>query len=102
MIAVIERDDDAAVCKIQTIEADQRGQDRIAAFADVLRAVFVRVAAVVGKIDISDGLAIVTKQHPASLAYAFANFRIALAAWRIDLIGKNLISFRNALVRHTG
>src|SRR5260370_22375338 len=98
MIAVIERDDDAAVCKIQTIEADQRGQDRIAAFADVLRAVFVRVAAVVGKLDITEGLCILTKKHAASPAYPLPDFRITRAAQRLDPAGKNLLAFCNPLL----
>jgi len=38
----------------------------VAALADVLRAVLVRVTAVVGKLDVADGLAIVDKENAAS------------------------------------
>jgi len=52
----------------------------VAALADVLRAVLVRVSAVVRKLDVADGLAIVTEKHAASLAQAFMDFRVARAA----------------------
>ena len=104
MIAVIERDDDAAVGKIQTVDADQRRKNGIAAFGDVLRADFVRVAAVFRKVDQDwmQRFAVVTELRAAALAQAFADFRITRSAQRIDEIAENLLARGDALLRHHG
>src|SRR5216684_993583 len=75
-IAVIERNDNTAVGPIQTVDTDQKREDRVPPLADILRAVLIRVAAVVRKLDVADGLAIVAKKHAASLAQAFMDFRV--------------------------
>src|SRR2546425_751198 len=60
------------------------------ALADVFGANFVRKAAELGKPDIADYIATVTEKHAASLALAFANFRVARPTQRIDEIAENL------------
>src|SRR5260370_8400237 len=104
VIAIIERDDDAAVGKIQTVDADQRCKNRIAAFGDVLRADFVRVAAVFRKVDQDwvQRFAVVTELRAASLAQAFADLCITRPAHRVDEIAEKLLAFGDALFRHHG
>src|SRR6202158_6104849 len=102
VVTVVESDDDAAASKIQSVEANQRSEDRIAALADVFRAVFVRIATVMSKLDVAGRLAIVAKKHAAALALALADFRITRPAQRVDQIGKNLLALGDALLRHHG
>src|ERR1700687_2138634 len=102
VVTVVESDDDAAASKIQSVEADQRSEDRIAAFADVFRAVFVRIATVMSKLDIARRLAIVAKKYAAAPGLAFSDFRITRPAQRVDQIGKNLLALGDALLRHHG
>src|SRR5260370_24477410 len=71
-IAVIERNDNTAVGPIQTVDTDQKREDRVPPLADILRPVLIPVAAVVGKLNVADGVARVVKKHAAALAYAFA------------------------------
>src|SRR6266853_1783654 len=70
------------------------------ALADVFGANFVRKAAELGKPDIADYIATVTEKHAASLALAFANFRVARPTQRIDEIAENLLGLGDALLRH--
>src|SRR5260370_9500548 len=99
MVAVIQRDDHTAVRKIQTVDADQVGEDVVMALAEVFRANFVRKSAELGKPDIADHIATVTKKHAASLALPFADFRVAPPAQRVDEIASDLLRFCEALLR---
>src|SRR6266481_4304122 len=101
-IAVIERNDNTAVGPIQTVDTDQKREDRVPPLADILRPVLIRVAAVVGKLNVADGLAIVTKKHAASLAQAFMDLRITRAAQAVDQIGEKLLALGLALLGHHG
>src|SRR2546425_8652133 len=72
MIAIIQCDDHAAVREIQTVDADQIGEDVVVALAEVFRANLVGKAAELGKPDIADHIATVTTKHAACLALACA------------------------------
>src|SRR3989442_1750948 len=102
MIAVIQRDDDATVREIQTVDADQIGEDVVVALAEVFRANFVGKAAELGKPDIADNIATVAKKHAASLALAFADFRVARPTQRVDQFAENLLALGHVLLRHQG
>src|SRR6266853_1827538 len=100
LIAVIQRDDHAAVGEIQAVDADQIGEDVVMALADVFGANFVRKAAELGKPDIADHVATVAEKHAASLALAFADFRVARPTQRVDEIAEDLFGLGDALLRH--
>src|SRR5260370_3545864 len=72
------------------------------ALAEVFRASFVRKAAELGKPDVADHITAVTKKHTASLALAFAHFRVARPAQGVDEIAENLPGLGDALLRHQG
>ena len=100
MIAVVHRDDDASASEVQSVDADESRKKRVAALADVFRAVFVRVAPIIVEVDVAGKLAIVAKQRPAALAQALMDFRIARAAQPIDELAENLLALRYTLLRH--
>src|SRR5260370_1599471 len=72
------------------------------ALAEVFRANVVRKAAELGKPDVADHIAAVTKKHAASLALAFAHFRVARAAQGVGEIAESLAGRGDALLRHQG
>src|SRR5882757_10708085 len=70
------------------------------ALANVFGANFVRKAAELGKPDIADHIATVAEKHAASLALAFADFRVARPTERVDEIAEDLFGLGDALLRH--
>jgi len=102
VVTVVESDDDAAASKIQSVEADQRSEDRIAAFADVFRAIFVRIATVMSKLDVAGRLAIVGQKARGGPGTGFRGLPYNPARQRVDQISKNLLALGDALLRHHG
>src|SRR5260370_6988436 len=98
MVAVIQRDDHAAMREIQAVDADQIGEDVVMALAEVFRANFVRKAAELGKPDVADHITAVTKKHTASLALACAHFRVARPAQAVDWISETFPRLPNPFV----
>src|SRR5260370_41745696 len=90
-IAVIERNDNTAVGPIQTVDTDQKREDRVPPLADILRPVLIRVAAVGRKLAVADGLALVCKKHAAALAPAFLGFRGTPPPTAVVQIGEKLL-----------
>src|SRR5258708_11262392 len=72
------------------------------ALAEVFRANFVRKAAELSQPDVADHITAVTKKHTASVALAFAHFRVARPAQGVDEIAENLPGLGDALLRHQG
>ena len=102
MVAVIERDDNAAMRPVQTVDADQIRKNGVTALADIFHAILFGITAVVDKSDVPDRLAIVAEKDAAPLALAFADFGVAWPAQRIDQVGEDLVTLGDALLRHQG
>ena len=83
-IAVVESDDDTAVRDVQTVQSDQRLDNRIPPLGDIFRADFVREAPVFGELNITRHVAAVAEEGAAALANAFTNLGVARTAACID------------------
>ncbi len=104
VIAVIQRDDDAAMRPVQPFHADHGIYDalQIVALGRVLQALFVRVAPRFRETHVPDDFSVVAELRARAVALAFDGFRVASATERIDKIAENLFGLCGALLRHHG